>query len=89
METVGPEGIGAVYEILGPGSPHQSICDGKTEHVVDLIKRSSMTPELICRGPELEEAKPKSNGAMESTNEELPVTKGEALFKLLQDMETE
>ena len=30
-----------------------------------------------------------SNGAMESTNEELPVTKGEALLKLLQDLETE
>ena len=79
METVGPEGIGAVYEILGPGGPHQSIHDGKTECVVDLIERSSMTPELMCRGPELEGAKPKSNGAMESTNEELPVTKGEAL----------
>ena len=59
------------------------------QSVVDLIERSSMTPESLCRGPELEGAKPKSNGARESTNEELPVTKGEALFKLLQDLEME
>ena len=89
MGTVGPEGTGAVYEVLGPGGPHQSIHDGKTEHVVDLIERSSTTPESMCKGPELEGAKPKSNGAMESTNEELPVTKGEALLKLLQDLEIE
>ena len=89
METVGPEGIGAVYEILGPGGPHQSICAGKTEHVVDLIERSSKASELMCRGPELEGAKPKPNGATnESTNEKLPVTKGEALLELLQDLET-
>ena len=89
MGTVGPEGMGAVYEVLGPGGPHQSIFDGKTDCVVDLIERSSMTPESMCKRPKLEGAKPKSNGAMESTNEELPVTKGEALLKLLQDLEIE
>ena len=47
METVGPEVTGAVYEILGPGGPHQSIHDGKTEHVVDLMERSSTTPESV------------------------------------------
>ena len=88
MGTVGPEEMGAVYEVLGPRGPHQSIHDGKTEHVVDLVKRSSMTPESMCKGPELEGAKLKSNGATESTNEELLVTKGEALLKLLQDLET-
>ena len=87
--TVGPEGTEAMYEVLGPGGPHQSIHDGKTECVVDLIKRSSRTPELMCKGPELKGAKPKSNGATESTNKELPVIKGEALFKLLQDLEIE
>ena len=87
--TVGPEGTGAVYEVLDPGGPHQSICDAKTECVVDLIKRSSMTPELMYKGPELEGAKPKSNGATESTNEELLVTQGKALLKLLQDLEIE
>ena len=88
MGTVGPEGTEVVYEVLGPGGPHQSICGGKTEHVVDLIKRS-MTPESMCKRPELEGAMSKSNGAMESTNEELLVTKGEALLKLLQDLEIE
>ena len=46
METVGPEGTGA-YEILGPGGPHQSIHDGKTERVVNLMERSSTTPESV------------------------------------------
>ena len=86
MGTVGPEGTGAVYEVLGPGGPHQSIRDGKTDCVVDLIKRSLTVPESMGKGPKLEGAKPESNGAVESTNEEIPVTKGEALLKLLQDL---
>ena len=89
MVTVGSEGMGAVYEVLGPEGPHQSIHDEKTDCVVDLIKRSSTIPELMCNGPKLEGAKFKSNGAMESANEELPLTKGEALLKLLQDLEIE
>ena len=48
-----------------------------------------MTPESMCNKPKLEGAKLKSNGAMESTNEELPVTKGETLSKLLQDLKIE
>ena len=78
-----------MYEILGPGGPQQSIRDGKTECVVNLIKRSSTMPGSVYRRPELEGAKPKSNGATESTNRELLVTKVEALLKLLQDLETE
>ena len=81
--------MGAIYEVLDPGGPLQSIHDGKTECVVYLTKRSSMTPEWMCKGPELEGAKSKSNSAMESTNEELPVAKGKALFRLLQDLEIE
>ena len=83
METVGPEGTGAVYEILGPGGPHQSIHDGKTKCVVGLIKRSSTMPRLVYKKPELEGAKPKSNGATKSMNTELLVAKGPALLKLL------
>ena len=79
--------MGAMYEVLGPGGPHQSICDGKTDCVVNLIKRSSTTPDSVCNGPKFEGTKLKSNGAMESTNEEHLVIKGEALFKLLQDLE--
>ena len=88
METLGPEGTGAVYEILGPGSPHQSIHDGKTECVVDLIEKSSTTPGSVRRKPELKGPKPKSNGAIESMVEELLDNKGETLLKLLQDLET-
>ena len=87
MGTVGPEGTGAVYKVLDPGGPHQSICDGKTDCVADLMERSSTTPVLMCNGPKLEGTKLESNGAMEFTNEEFPVTKGEVLFKLLQDLE--
>ena len=54
---MGPEGMGPVYEVLGPGGPHQSICDGKTECVVDLIERYQ--PELMCKRSELEGANPK------------------------------
>ena len=89
MGTVGSEGMGAVCKILGPGGPHQSIRDGKTDCVPDLMERSSMTPESMCNRPKLEGAKPESNGAMEFTNKELPVAKGGALLKLLQDLEIE
>ena len=76
MGTVGPEEMGAVYEVLGPGGPHQSIHDWKTDCVVDLIKRSLTAPVSMCKGPKFEGAKPESNGAIESTNEEPLVTKG-------------
>ena len=75
METVEPEGTGAVYEILGPGGPHQSIHEGKTERVVDLIDRSSTMPGSVYRRPGLEGAKPKSNGAMEIMNKEFQLQK--------------
>ena len=88
--TVGPEGTGAAYEILGPGGSHQSICDEKTECVVDPIKRSSTTLGLLCEKLELEEPQPRSNGAtMEFTNEEILDGKEGALVKLLKDLETE
>ena len=87
MGTVGPEGTGAVYEIVGPGGPHESIHDGKIECVVDPIKRSSTTLGLVCGKLELEGSKPRSNGAMELVNEELP--DGKEGVKLLKDLETE
>ena len=79
----------AVYEILGPGGPHQSIPDGKTECAVDLIKKSLTTLGSVCRKLELEEPKPRSNGAMAFMNEELPDEKEGALVMLLNDLETE
>ena len=86
---MGPEGTGAVYGILGPGGPCQSICDGKTECVVDLIKRSSTTLESVCRKLGLERPRPRSKGTTESMDDELPDRKEEALVRLLQDLETE
>ena len=85
---MGPEGIGAAYELLSPGGPHQSICDGNTECVVDPIKRSSATLGLLHEKLEVEEPHPRSNGATEFMNEELPDGKG-ALVKLLKDLGTE
>ena len=55
MGTVEPERTGAAYELLGPGGPHQSICDGNTECVVNPIERSSSTLGLLCEKLELEE----------------------------------
>ena len=89
MGTVGPEGMGPVCKVLDPGGPHKSICDGKTDCVTDLMERSSTTPVSMCNGPKLDGAKTELNGAMEFTNEELPVTKGEVLLKLLQDLKIE
>ena len=68
--------MGAMYEILGLEVPHQSILDGKTDCVDDLLERSSTTPDLVCDGPKFGGTKLESNGAMESTNEEYPVIKG-------------
>ena len=86
MVTGGPEGTGVVYEILGP---HYSIHDGKSKCVVDPIERSLTTPRLMCGKLELERPKPRSNGAMEFMNEELPDEKEGVLVKLLRDLETE
>ena len=61
----------------------------KQSVLLALIERPSTTPESVYRRPELEGANPKSNGAMESTNKELPTTEGEALLKLPQDLKTE
>ena len=43
----------------------------------------------MCDGPEFEGTKFESNGAMESASEAYPVIKGDALFKLLPDLEVE
>ena len=83
-----PEGTEAVYEILGPGGPHQPIHDGKTKCVVDLIERSSTTLGLVCRKLELEGPNPRSNSATAFMNEELPDEKEGALVMLLKDPET-
>ena len=84
---MGPEVTEAAYEILGPGGPYQSICDGKTMCVVDLIKRFSTTQGSVCRKLELEGPMSRSNSTMAFMNEDLPDEKG-ALVMLLKDPET-
>ena len=83
MGTVGPERMGPVCKVLGPGGPHQYICDGKTDCVTDLMERSSTTPVSMCIRPKLDGTKTELNGAKEFTSEELPVPKGEVLLRLL------
>ena len=70
-----------------PKGPHQSIHDGKTDCVVNLIERSSATSDSVYDRPDFEGIKLESNGAMGFANEEYPDIKGDALLKLLPDLE--
>ena len=74
--------MGAMYEVLGPGGPHQSIHSGRMECVVNLIERSSTTLDSVCNKPELEGTKFKSKDTMGFTDEEYSYIKGDALLKL-------
>ena len=55
--------------------------------LLNLIERSSTTSDSVYNGPEFEGTKFKPSGAMESTNEACPVTKEDAFFKLLPELE--
>ena len=57
VETMKSDWTGAMYEVLGLGGPHQSICSGRIDWAVDLIERSSTTLDPVCNRPELEGAK--------------------------------
>ena len=85
---MGPEETGAEYGILGPEGPHQSICGGKAECVSGLIERSSPTLEAVCIRLKPERLRPRSNGAAEYIDEELP-SEEETVVKLPKDPETE
>ena len=74
--------MGAMEEVLGLRGPHQSICSGKTDCVVNLIERSSTTLDSVCNRPEFEGTKFKSDDTMEFADEEYPGMKGDALLKL-------
>ena len=80
---------GAMYEVLGPGGLHQSICGGKTDWAVNLIERSSTTLDSVCNKPEFEGTKFKSKDTMGFADEENPNTKGDALLRLLSDLAVE
>ena len=81
--------VGAMYEVLGPGGPHQSICGERTDCVVNLIERSSTTLDSVCNRPEFEGTKFESKDIMGFADEEYPNMKGDALLRLLPDLAVE
>ena len=78
-----------MYEILGPGGLHQSICGERMDCVLDLIKRSSTTLDSVCNRPELEGAKFESKDTIGFADGEYPSTKGGALLRLLPELAVE
>ena len=81
--------MGAMYEVVGPEGPHQSIHSGRMDCVVNLIERSLTTLDSVCNRPELEGPKFKSKDTMGFTDEEYPYIKGDALLKLPPNMAVE
>ena len=81
--------MGTMYEVLGPGGPHQSIHGGRMDCAVDLIERSLTTLDSVCNGPELEGAKFEPKDTMGFAEEEYPSMKGGALLRLLSDLAVE
>ena len=75
-----------MYEVLGPGGPHQSIHGGRIDCVVNLIERSSTTLDSVCNRPEFEETQFESKDTMGFADEEYPSMKGDALLRLLPDL---
>ena len=59
-----------MYKVLNLEGPHQSILDGKTDCVDNLLERSAMALDPVCDRPKFGGTGLKLNGAMESTNEE-------------------
>ena len=81
--------VGAMYEVLGPGGPHQSIHSGIIDCVVDLIERSSTTLDSVCNRPEFEGTKFESKDTMGFPDEEYPNMKGDTLLRLLPELAVE
>ena len=72
--------------MLGPKGPHQSICGGKTDCVVNLIERSLAAPGSVYNGLEFERTKFKGNDAVGFANDEYPGIKLDTLLRLLLDL---
>ena len=89
VEIMKSDWVGAMYKVLGPEGPHQSIRGGKTDCVVNLIERSLTTPDLVCNRPEFEGTKFKSNDTMGFADEEYPGMKRDMLLRLLPDLAVE
>ena len=86
VEIMKSDWAGAMYKVLGPGGPHQSICSGRTDCVVNLIERSSTTLDSVCNRPKFEGTKFESKDTMGFADEEYPGTKGDALLRLLPEI---
>ena len=78
--------MGAMYEVLGPGGPHQSICGGRIDCVVNLIERSSTTLDSVCDRPEFGRTKFESKDTKGFADEEYPSMKGDAILRLLPEL---
>ena len=81
--------MGAMYKVLDPGGPHQSIHGERKDCVVDLIERSSTTLDSVCNRPEFEGTKFESKDTMGFADEECPSMKGDTLLRLLPDLAVE
>ena len=78
-----------MYEVLGLEGPYQSNHGLRIVCAVNLIERSSTTPDSVCNGPELEGTKFESKDAMGVADEKYPNMKGDALLRLLSDLAVE
>ena len=83
VEIVKSDWTGAMYKVLGPGGPYQSICSERIDCAVDLIERTSTTLESVCNRQELEGTKFESKDTMGFADEEYPSIKGGTLLRLL------
>ena len=89
VEIMKSDWVGAMYKVLGPGGPHQSIHSERTDCVVNLIDRSLTTLDSVCNRPEFEGTKFESKDTMGFVDEEYPGKKGDALLRLLPDLAVE
>ena len=89
VEIVKSDWTGAMYEVLGPGGPYQSICSERIDCAVDLIERSLTALDSVCNRPELEGTKVQSKDTMGFADGEYPIMKGGALLRLLSDLAVE
>ena len=74
--------------MLGLKGPHQSICGGNIDCVVNLIEKSLTAPGSVCNELEFEGTKFEANDAMGFVNEEYPGIKEDVLLRLLLDLAT-
>ena len=75
-----------MYEVLGPGGPHQSIHGGKADWAVNLIERSLTAPGSVYKKLEFGGTKFEANDAVGFVNEGYSGIKEDMLLRLLLDL---